>query len=171
MTGFGKGGKGQILYHNSILALSALGGGDVIAHSPYPIEEDFRVLKMEIFAHISLAGDVHLEDGPLLLGLSDGELAASEIEECLEAVALDANDHLNLERTHRPVWPLGYYVPGEIASAMAVFNGGRPVTWDKRWTFSDTDGWTFWIKNMSTSPLTTGASSVIFAKVYGVWVK
>ena len=61
MTGFGKSGKGRNIYFNGDLALGALGADVVISAgaSSYALEEDFRILKMDIFAS--------------LVGLTDGQ--------------------------------------------------------------------------------------------------
>lgn len=170
MTGFGKGSKGQILYDRKEIAVSTLASEGVQgAGSSYALTEDFRILKIEYYVHAT--GLTAGEEIGLILGLADGELSDAEIQECLQARPADANDHVPLERAHRPVWPVAL-----LRNILA--GGGTPKqilesegVWDKRWTFSDTEGWKWFVYNITDTAPTGGITVRIFSKVYGVWVK
>ena len=166
MTGFGKSGKGQIIYFNGDLALGALGADVVISTeaSSYALEEDFRILKMDIFA--SLVGLTEGQGLSVVLGLADGELSDAEIEECLTAKPDNTNDNVPLERSHRPVWPIESFVV-ETPSG----DGARlHAEWSQKWTFANPSGFQLFVYNFGPA-LSTGATLHWFAKIYGVWVR
>lgn len=165
MTGFGKDGRGVILYNASSAntALQGNAAGTVGKFGGYAPEEDFRILRMDFFVSARL---VEANEEPMLIGLADNELTAAEIEEAIEASPVDRNDHLAMERSHRPVWLLGL-LRREGASTTLYLEG----SWDKRWTFSDTEGWTFFGYNMGANAYDANVVVDVVAKYYGVWVK
>ncbi len=102
--GFGKDGKGQILYDQTNLAVGALAAKDAaVSASQYgTLVEDFRIIKMEYYIGYfpQGAGDF------LLFGIANGELTAQQIEECLEATPQNYNDAVGTEQAGRQVFPL-----------------------------------------------------------------
>lgn len=163
--GFGKDGKGVIIYHNDESVLGgALGAGNagVIPMDPgTSIEEDFRLLKLQGCFHVA-----NLAAGELvIIGIADGELTATEIQEALQASPVDSNDNLNNERAQRPVFPLAY-LSGDEPSKMVDLEASV------RWTFSDNEFVQWFVFNPSDTAAHAGALTVIsFAKLFGVWVK
>lgn len=175
MPGFGKDGKGTILYHRDSLALGALAASDLIEGMEYaPTMEDFRLLKAEIYAYVG--GLTAGEGAGLLFGLADHGLLDSEIEAALEAAAVAPNDP-ELEKCHRPVWPIGLLHAEDPAATARFLSKQGPAIWNARWTFgADPDnvgvgGWTYWVYNMGSGALTTGSTVQLLAKYFGVWVK
>lgn len=163
MPGFGKDGKGQIGYQQTRTALGALAANDVItAAAAVAITEDFRMTKMEVFGFWKDVGD----EESIIIGLADAELSDAEIEECIEATPLDRNDHLNLERSHRPVWPVAILTNDNSGNGSRTFS----TTVVPRWTFSNADGWKWWAYNPDDAALTTGSELILFQKWFGVWV-
>lgn len=164
MPGFGKDGKGQILYSVGRGSTSAqsLAAGSVATFGGQAPTEDIRILRMD--GHI--VAEVCSSDDVIIVGLADGELTDAEIEECLEAQAVDANDNVALERSHRPVWVLGRLQPTNEGTVQAL-----DFAWDKRWTFSDGEGWTLWAYNLGATALAAGVLMDYFVKFFGVWVK
>lgn len=163
--GFGKNGRGTILYLNQDFAPGTITGKTVSKGNAANMTEDLRILKMEIDACITGLTATE-EDRVLLLGFADAELTDAEIQECLEAEPLDSNDNLSLERSHRPVWPIGMMKP-EVSDTVRYLS----ATWSKRWTFSDDDAYCFFLYNLGAGALTTGSTLRILVKLYGVWVK
>lgn len=169
MTGFGKDGKGQIIWRTVDFALGALAEDDLISATLLGIDEDFRVLKAELFVEVITVAEGDLSNF-LLFGLADGELSITEIQETILSVARDRNDNLELERSHRPVWPVGILHPVDPAiDSMHLGADGHHI-WKPRWTFSDDDGLSMWVFNYGVGPLTTGALCKCIAKLFGVWV-
>lgn len=165
--GFGKDGKGVIIRENTSITLGTLANGAAIKATggQLAITEDFRIIKTEYL--ISFEGKT-ADENIITIGLADNELSVTEIAECLAVDGpLDRNDHLKNEQVMRPVW--------ELAQLGAGTNGvipdtGLPGERNLRWTFSDTDGWTWFAYNESGAALTTGTVVRIRAKHFGVWV-
>ncbi len=173
MAGFGKDGKGQILWENGINDgnIGALATKDVVEFGGSyheALEEDFRMLKCEYWMGIAPAQAITVADGPILVGFASGSLQAAEIEECLESVPINHSDIL-LEKAMRPVWPLETFVIQDPDTG----NAGdlhRKGSFNPKWTFANPDGWTWWIYNLSTATLTTSNLLSISAKFFGVWI-
>lgn len=164
MPGFGKDGKGQIGYSQSLTSLGTLAATTALSCTGAPaLTEDFRVTKLDYWMAVDgLAGGERI-----LVGMADGELSISEIEEALESGPIDRNDNAVLEQSHRPVWPL------EILQGTSTVVEGKTVAQGSvtpRWTFGDADSWEWWVYNLESGALTTGADLKIFTKWFGVWV-
>lgn len=160
--GFGKDGKGTIIYDRISGALSTLASQTALKIATVAITEDFRVVKAEGFLSIDA---LPANEGPVLVALADAELSEAEIKECLEATPLDRNDNLALEQSHRPVFLLGSFFHTAAGQ-------GENLKIEKtiRWTFSGDDGFTLVAYNMDTGALTTGSAIRGIMKYYGVWV-
>ncbi len=163
--GFGKDGKGQILYGGAQQQLAALAGLDVdVFGDGYlnALAEDFRVIKMEYWLSWSqqAVGDV------VLFGIADGALTAAEIEETLEARPGDSNDVPESEAVMRPVWPLVMLGETATGAGPTIAHGEKTI----RWTFKDAAGWTWWAYNVDAGALTSGNQIVVNTKYWGVWV-
>lgn len=172
--GFGKDNKGAIIKEQISVGLLALGGNDVIVFTgPTNLEEDFRIIKTEAFCHIT--GLTSSEGGALQLGLSNGNLSAAEIEESIEAGGpLNPSDRIRSERAERFYKWFGGTLSGAIAinteRGFVNENGGPQMSKTVRWTFSDTENWSWFIHNLGTV-LTTGVTARLVATHYGVWVQ
>ncbi len=163
--GFGKDGKGIILWDAVTITLGTLAARDVLgADSGYTgITEDFRILKSKYYLDWSTqaVGDV------ILIGIADGQMTDAEIEEALEARPVENNDVPAIERAGRAVWPLAILGENSGGSGHLVFQMEENL----RWTFSKAEGWRYWAWNLSTSTaLTTGGIVSFIAKHFGVWV-
>ncbi len=170
--GFGKNNTGVIIRDNSAIALSTLGGeAAIVVTTDVGWEEDFRLLKSEVYALVE--GLTSGEGQGLVLGIADGELTAIEINECLQADGPgDRNQNVQRERAERPVWiigGMGALIDQDIGRFLGR-EGGPLMEWKKRWTFSDPEGLEFFVYNQSGTALTTGATVRLDATHYGVWV-
>ncbi len=166
MSGFGKDGKGVIIREDNAIALGNLAARSAILFPALALEEDFRMLKSEIWA---LWDDFTDGDGDkAILGLACAELSLAEIEEALELNGpINRNDRLQDERATRPVWLIEGFHEGGSNAALRM----AKQEWKKRWTFSNADGWNFFVYNQSNSAMTTGSTVRLFATHYGVWVQ
>lgn len=171
--GFGKQGTGVIIRNTTADALGALTQNDVVKLDAITMGEDFRMLKSQIFSSIS--GLTAGEGIGLLFGVCNGELSVAEIAECLTTDGpTDRNDRVLEEQANRFVQLLGRYLPsGHQTSPTELIlfgEGGQPFVEHKpRWTFSNPEGWDYFVINMSTA-ITTGATAVMMNRHYGVWV-
>jgi len=166
--GFGKDGKGVILRETNIITLSTLGAAAAIkAASNIGLQEDFRLIKTEFFVfQTAMTADEYV-----IIGISDTELSAAEVAQSYNVDGpVDRNDNLANEQSHRPVWPICIITEGGTGSDSDLPGGGLPIEKTIRWTFSDTEGFTFHAFNPGTAALTTGGVIHITAKHYGVWV-
>ncbi len=166
--GFGKDGRGQILYGRTNLAVGALAALDATFVSDgygggSGLDEDFRILKLDYYLNYEpqATGDV------VLVGIADGHMTAPEIEEALEARPNDGNDVPAVEEVMRPVWPIAIMGGSESGSGRTVYQGSINV----RWTFKNPEGWNWWVYNIDNSnALTTGSIFHSITKYFGMWV-
>ncbi len=170
---------GSIIREVATVTMGTLADQAAVTFSQLTISEDFRILKSEIVAGIIGMSDDEQTTG-LVFGICNGELSDAEIAECLTAGGpLDRNDALRKERSNRWVKmlsagqsdPLG---PGSGTGLKEVIfkneTGGSIIESKNRWTYSDPEGWLFFIFNNSGSALGTGATGRLLATHYGVWV-
>ncbi len=170
--GFGKGGTGAIIKERTSVALSTLGQNIAIKidGAPVAITDDFRILKSEVFCEIE--GLTSGQGNGLMLGIADDELTVAEIAEAInQSGPVDRNDNVANERAMRPVWLISALdeLGGAVVGRFHGDAGGSRIEWKKRWTFSNPEGWIFFIWNESAA-LTTGATARLVATHYGVWV-
>ncbi len=171
--GFGKDHKGVILREKQSQALGTLAANTAVLAEGPNIEEDFRVMKSEVYAVVT--GLTAAQGAGLLLGMSNGRLTIAEIAECLNmAGPLGPSDRVRTEFAERQCHIIGALRIPDIAETEAVFEDG--VTRGQKmvdkfpWTYTDTDGWDFFVWNPSGAGLTTGATMHLQATHFGVWV-
>ncbi len=170
--GFGKDGRGAIIKERNSVALSTLGQNVAlkIDSAPVVLAEDFRILKSEVFGHID--GLTSSEGEGLYLGIANDELTAAEIAEAINLSGpVDRNDRVSTERSERAVWlisALGGAVV-DLSRRFTGHDGGPMIVWKKRWTFSNPQGWIFFVFNDSAA-LTAGSTVRLIATHYGVWL-
>ncbi len=172
--GFGKDGKGVIIVEQRSQVVGTLNGNaSLIIGVNLATVERFRMLKNELRAVFvsSTAGDMV----GMGIGIADGDLTTAQIEEAIETNGpLGPNDIVNAEEAMRPVWMLGTFDGrSDVAVAEKVMlddlTGGAVMTKSVRWTFAAVKSWNYFLYNGGTAP-TTGASILIRAKSFGVWV-
>ncbi len=171
--GFGKDGKGQILWDFAQILPGALVAGDTAsAASANNLEEDFRMLRMDYFVSWFPVLTDGLE-GPLLFGVAAGQVSAGEVEECIEARPKTSGDVPASEEVMRPVWPLEtfqFYVDAGSGYAAGGDDLSKKGSFSPKWTFLDSQEWNFWVYNYSSNTLVTGGQINVIAKCFGVWV-
>ncbi len=169
--GFGKDGTGSIIRENRATALGALAADAAIKMTGLTLAEDFRILRSDVFAHVDIltAG----EGQGLLFGIANGELTAVEIAECLnDNGPSDRNDRALHETASRNVKVLSSAIlidSGGVSRHFVGDQGGPMITSKHRWTYSDPEGWAFFVYNDGPT-LTTGSICRYQATQFGVWV-
>lgn len=170
--GFGKNGTGAILRESGPVTLATLASEAAIIFSgSLAIENNFRTLKQEILA--SIEGLTAGEGNGLILGIANGELSVTEIAEAMAVNGpLDRNDRAAAEQAERVVKVLGGFAPNSAGTGGSFRgdNGGPLIVSKFRWTYSNPEGWNFFIYNNDAAALATGAVARMYATTYGVWV-
>ncbi len=170
--GFGKDGKGAILRESLTQALGALGSKSAIRilTDKMTLGEDFRMLKL--IASCFGEGFTDGQPDDLFVGICNGELSDAEIAAALVTNGpSDRNTRTEVESAERMVQIIGALnVMNDDEKAWCLNEQGGPMLVHKpRWTFSNPEGWNYFIYN-NGSALTTGASVRLLATEYGVWV-
>ncbi len=171
--GFGKGGTGAILRESTTASLGVIAASTaVLVLSPINLTEDFRILKSEVHAVLN-GGDAGEGEG-LLFGQCNGELSVTEVTACLTANGPnDRNDRSLIELAERKVRIHGEYKflgLTELHMQMYGPNGAPGVVIKDPWTYSDPEGWNWFIFNGSAAGVATGTNAGVTATHYGVWV-
>ncbi len=156
--GFGKDGRGAILYFSVEGSVGALGAQTAVALFGHAVEQDFRILKIEgtLVARDTVTGET------LELWIADGDLTVAEIASALDSAGVKSDDPEG-EPAYRPVFFLGA-TSGVVATPTIVEKSVR-------WTFSPPDGFTFVVYNPSTDALAAVRDVNFHLKVFGVWVR
>lgn len=171
--GFGKDHKGVMIREfASDIALGALAHDDlVLIPSGVSPTEDFRMLKAELA--VIAQGLTSGQGVGLIFGICNGELTDAEVEEAIEATGpVDRNDRVAEERATRNVKILSILDSRGGAETEMVFKGEHdsPIIVTKhRWTYSDPEGWNYFIYNAGAA-LTTGASVSVIGTLFGLWL-
>ncbi len=106
-------------------------------------------------------------DGPVQVGLANGDLSGTEITEKLDANSSSASDVIARERQRRPVRQVGQI--GEVGGTGArVLNDGKPIRTKFRTKLATGIELEAWVRNLAAA-LVTGATVHINGQVYGYW--
>ncbi len=171
--GFGKEHTGVIIREQNTQALGALAADTAIKCPSLAITEDFRILKTELFAHVT--GLTAGEGEGLQIGICNNELTAAEITECITANGpLDPDDRGLEEFATRNCKLLAMSEQTSLVDSQVNFKadgGGYMIVSKHRWTYSNANGWAFFIYNGKLQAVTTGSAVQFNATHYGVWVK
>ncbi len=171
--GFGKDGKGVIVYDQAEENIGAVPVGDLVTltnRAQGVMVEDYRMLKCDYWINIRPAAAIVIFEGPVMIGMAHGDLTAAEIEAALESVVLGAVDLVANEEAGRPVWPLELILLPDADQGNAV-DLSRKGSFTPRWTFPNPAGWQWWVWNLNAvTAVTTGSFISIVAKTFGVWV-
>ncbi len=169
--GFGKDHTGVIIRENFSITLGGLASGAAITGSSLTMGEDFRMLKAEVFTHVDAltAG----EGQGLIFGIANGELSDAEIGAALTNNGpTDLNDRVSQELSERNVKIFSSALFRDTAGTSRHFtgdNGGPLITSKHRWTYSNSEGWVWFVFNDGPT-ITTGATARVMTTIFGVWV-
>ncbi len=140
--------------------------------SAVTLTEDFYLTATEVFCAVAAltAG----EGEGLMLGIANGDLSVTEIQECLVVDGpVGLNDRVKTERAERFVklfGAVGNSGPSSTSQVILGEHGGPMMKVNPKWLFtSDQGGWDFFIWNAGIA-LTTGATARLTNIVYGRWI-
>lgn len=173
MVGFGKDGKGTIIYNHATenSNLASLTANTIAKIASKTLNENFRVLKARYHFCVTDLTSTNDSDA-IMIGLATDDLTVAEILEAVQSALADPTDRVTAERSHRPVWPLGYAIPaGQYDGTNGPDQRYLEGEWTDRWTFGDDAGWCWWAWNQGGTNLSANARIQFLAKIYGVWVK
>ncbi len=174
MPSFTKGKNSVILREQVTIALGTLNAntGIKVDTGQYTMTEDFRMLKSVVSCHIE--GLTAGEGSGLQLGLANGELTVAEIKECLTADGpTNPTDREQVEfasRFCKVVSQLDWNIT-QVNGIMRGENGSPLIVVKPRWTFTDTNGWSWFMYNDGPANLATGATVRLLCTHFGVWLK
>lgn len=166
--GFGKDGKGQVLWDTGTATLSTISSKTLeFLNAAYDeaLTHDFRQIKMEYNFSI-LNGTV--DQGPLVVGMVPSGTDATTLEAILEATITGPDEIVELAESNGiPVWIFGLLYTTTEGVGQTHLSGEKTI----RWTFHDQGGWDYFVYNLQTSTYATGSVFQFFNKIFGVWVK
>ncbi len=165
---------GVIIRQGGSAALVTIADNAAVELAGPVMQKDFRCLKWE--GVIKIAGLTSGQGAGLELYYGNGELSVAEM---LEAINLngpvDRNDRIAEEQAGRMVRYLSAITEDASGTDTPLYfrgpEGGPKLTYKPRWTFSDPEGWSFWVVNRSGAALTTGATLEVTVTHYGVWAE
>lgn len=148
---------------NVTLALGTLASGSAITGGLTGLADNFWFQSGDL----SWSLDNHTAgQGPILVGLANGDLSAAEIVESINAVPAARSDIINRELARRPVRRVGAF--DAVNSGEKLFDGRTERQTIKMFCSVgvELNAYAF---NASGSTLTTGSQLRIFGVLYGSW--
>ncbi len=124
----------------------------------------FRVVSADIYW--SYAGHTAAE-GPLEVGIANGDLSVAEVAECLDSNPTSQSDIVAREFARRPVRRSGVF---DGVATIASLNDGKSIRTKLNTILDEGTELKAWIKNLDASALTTGTLIKINGAIYGYWI-
>lgn len=161
--GFGKQGKGVIIYEQNIdIVLGTLASRAALSENGPVLTDGFRLLKTEGFVH----ADGGTDGRPVTFGICQADMTDAEIAVCLLSAPLGRQAIAAAETSQRPCFVMGVVQDGEVIRFIP--EDGIKQT---QWTFpEDSGGWAWFGFNPFDDAMQAGTVLQIRAKHYGVWV-
>ncbi len=154
----------QVINVDNGIALSTLAAGVAIAADLTTLGvAKFTVISADLMWTIK---GLTAGEGPITVGIANGDLTVSNIGETLDANPTNKSDIIARERARRPVRRAGVF---HGLSSEEVLNDGKPIRTKLRTTLDTGVELTMFARNQTGSTLTTGASVFCFGKLYGFW--
>ncbi len=148
------------------LALSTLANNTVLAGrvTTGTFGEDFYAVSADVFWSLQ---ELTANEVPIEVGLAHNDLSVTEISENLDSERLSPDDIIANERARRPVRRSGMF-NGTSETHMQL-NDGKQIRTPLRFSIGSGFALAFWARNISGSPLTTGALLDVNGTLYGRW--
>ncbi len=128
----------------------------------------FRILKTKLF--ITQTAGWGGEGAEVYIGIANGALSVSEIAVAIALGGPDDRNDPNKEIANRAVWLIADIKEPEAGTFSQPVNGGMPIEFNLRWTFTPTEGWDWFAFNPMSATLVTGAIFELTAQHFGMWV-
>ncbi len=147
------------------IVLSTLAGGAAVVTASRIDAgrlQGFRVLRTEYFLQIE---GMTTGNDAVVVGLAH-DLTQGEIQEAIGADPQRSNDPTLSPRAMRPVWPLEIFAANAQGNILAL-KGVAKIGW----SVPEGTLLNWFVVNIGTNALTSGATVNVLAKHFGVWLK
>lgn len=156
--------KFQVLKVDQIISFGALAAQGALQGALTALGvTKFRVTAVDLFWS---ADGFTTGEGPILVGISNGNLSTTEVLECLDAVPTGPSDVIARERLRRPVRQSGIFAG---FNTHEVLNDGKYIRTKLNTLLDEGDELNAWAQNQSGATLTAGTVIRIMGRVYGYW--
>ncbi len=149
---------------NTNLALSTLTDTTVLlAEISGSIQQDFWAISADLTWSVR---GLTAGEGPLRVGLAQGSLTTTQVEEALDASPNSESDTVAREQASRPVRNVG------IISGVATeetMNDGKPIRTKLKMAIANSADLDMFVRNESGATLTTGAVVEVSGNLYIQW--
>ncbi len=157
--------KFQVLKVNAILSLGALAAETAIVQALTQLADDFWAQSCDL----SWAWDsATAGDGPIGLGIANGDLSVAEIKEAVNASPVSRSDIVNREHARRPIRQVGQLF-GVAGSSMFMLQDGKQVRTKIAMYMAEGTELNAYVFNLGGVALTTGSAIRIYGNIYGEW--
>ncbi len=164
----GRGGgqnKFQVLKVNVTSALGTLGTATVADVELTALQDaKFKVISADLLLAIR---DLTPGEGPIEIGIFNGDLSNTEVGEALDATPVSQSDIIPIERLKRPVRLAGIF-SGQLAHE--TLNDGKRMRIKLRTILNNGTQLAVFMRNQGGAALTTGAVVNISGQIYGYWI-
>lgn len=123
----------------------------------------FFVVSADIIWSLS---DKTAGEGPIEVGIANGDLSNTELGEAIDASPSSMADIVARERARRPVRRSGQFVSSTVSE---VLNNGKPIRTKLRTMLDTGIELTAWARNGDGGALTTGCNVDVHGTIYGYW--
>ncbi len=158
-------GKFVVFNVDQSVVLGTLGAGTIGSSAVTGLGVT-RVKIISVDLMYSLTGFTSGE-GPIVVGIANGDLSNTEIGEALDAQPTSQTDIIANERRRRPVRRMGVFSGVAVSETL---NDGKAIRQKLFTTLDEGTELLVWARNQDTSALTTGATVDVFGKVYAEWM-
>ncbi len=156
--------KFQVLTVDQIISMGTLIADGILASSITALGvAKFTVVAVDLLWSMD---DITAGEGPIQVGIANGNLTGAEIGEYLDANPSSQNDIIALERLRRPVRATALFAGFETHETL---NDGKAIRTKLRTTLDEGVEMAAWARNKSGATLTAGAVVRVMGKIYGFW--
>ncbi len=153
----------QALPVNAALSIGTLADQTATTGNLTAITDDFWCQS----ADLSWSMDDHTAgEGPLMIGVNNGDLTGAEITEALDAAPVSRSDIINRERARRPVRRMGVF--SGLSTNEALFDG-KLQRYPLKIYLAESIELEMFVFNNSGAALTTGTVINVYGTIYGEW--
>ncbi len=159
----GKNRNFQAIPVQNAMALGTLADGVVISAALANLTQEAWMIRADL---LWMTRGVTSGEGPLTVGIADGELSVTEIAEAEDASPTSQSDRVARERASRPVRRVGAF---PLAAPDEVLNDGKPIRTTMKWMEAGDNEPEFYARNQGGATLTTGGVVEVTGTLFIAW--
>lgn len=162
--------KSQVLPVNGSFDLLTLASETAFLGALTQLEDDFWVQACDLSWSYQNAD---FGEGPIAVGLANGDLTATEVKEAINASPVSRSDIVARERSRRPIRKVGQISTNTSQATDVtdnVLNDGNPVRTTVKMYLAEGTELNCYAFNLSGAALSTGAILRVFGNLYGRWM-